>query len=469
MSKNDHVLKLDTFKPRHYQLDLIKAFEQDKIKRLLCVWPRRAGKDLTSFNIMLRAALRLVGTYYIVYPTFSQGRRILWDGITNDGVRFRDFIPQELLYKTNEQQMKITLVNGSQIQIVGSDKFDRLVGVNIRGCILSEFSLQDPRGYLFLRPILTAQDPEGWAIFISTPRGKNHMWDLYNIANQHRAWYVSHLTVEDTQHISLDRIQKEKEEGLMSDDMIAQEYYCSFTVGIEGAYYAKYIDTMRLEERIGRVPFELGYPVYTAWDIGVRDSSCIIMYQVINRSVHIIDCYENSKEGLEHYIGVLNSKSYKDHYGKHYAPHDIMVTEWGTGLSRYDKARELGIHFETRRLKDNRPTSAVPAVSIMDGIEAVRSTLGRVYIDEEKCKPLIRALENYRQEYDHKRKVYKEKPLHDQFSHFADAMRYLCLSLSKLGSGMSAEDIDSAYRKSLFQDELPPMFNQPRDITKYYR
>ena len=445
-------VNLDKFKPRDYQLDFIRAFESGKYKRLMLIWPRRAGKDFCAFNALLRAAIRRVGTYYIVYPTFSQGRRCVWDAITNDGVRFRDFIPNELIHKANEQLMRITLINGSQLQIVGSDNFDALVGVNLAGAIFSEYALQDPRGYQFLRPVLTANN--GWAAFISTPRGKNTLFDLYQIAKQSKDWWVSHLTVEDTKHISLDLIEKERAEGVMSDDLIQQEYYCSFTQGIEGSYYSKYVDTARAENRIGAVPWDPNYKVHTAWDLGPsRDDTAIIFFQEVGRSIHLIDCYSNTKQGFEHYAKVLAEKPYI--YGKHIAPFDIAVFEMGSGMTRYERARSLGIEFVV---------APPPAkVDRMDGIEAVRSTFGRLWIDAVKCEKLIKAIENYRQEWDSKKNVYKLNPLHDWSSHFADSLRYLCISLDKISEGMTQADINRIYKNKMHGTDLPREFVQPHE------
>jgi len=444
---NDLVVDLNKFKPRPYQLKLLQGFECQGFKRLLVIWPRRAGKDFTAFNILLRAALKRVATYYIVLPTFSQGRRVIWDAITNDGIRFRDFIPDKLIMKTNEQLMRITLVNGSQIQIVGSDNYDALVGVNLGGAIFSEYALQDPRGYQFLRPVLTAND--GWAIFISTPRGKNSLFELYEIARNHPDWWVSHLTVEDTKHIPLDLIEKERQEGLMSEDLIQQEYYCSFTMGVEGSYYAKYLDKARLECRIGIVPWEPAFQVHTAWDIGVRDSTSVIFFQTIGQTTRLIDYYENSKEGLEHYVHMLSTKPYT--YGQHIAPPDIAVKEWGSGMTRIEKAKQLGIKFRV-----------APALGIMDGIEAVRSMFGRIWIDEKRCVKLIKSLDNYRQEWDERKKVYKSHPLHDGNSHAADAMRYLAITMPKMRDGMTQEDINRKHREIMFGGDLPREFIQPR-------
>lgn len=344
--------------------------------------------------------------------------------------------------------MKIRFKNGSLLQLVGSDNFDSLMGTNPQGVVFSEYALQDPRAYQYIRPILTAND--GWALFISTPRGKNHLWELYQIAlHSPNTWFCLKLTLDDTQHIPIREIDKERAEGIMSEDLIQQEYYTSFTMGVEGSYYAKYIDKMRLDGRIGDVPWQNGFRVHTAWDIGVRDSTTIIFFQTIGATVRIIDCYENSKQGLDHYAAVLQSKPYL--YGKHIAPHDIQVKEWGSGITRIEKARQLGIEFVV-----------APDVSIMDGIEDVRAKLGSIWIDGVKGLPLIKALENYRQEYDAKKRVYKTVPLHDIYSHFADSMRYLCVTLPKTRDGLSPEELDRRYQEAVYGTPLRGVFgNDP--------
>jgi len=419
--------------------------------------PRRAGKDITAFNLMLRAALKTVGVYYYVFPTYAQAKKCVWDSITNTGERFVDYILPDLVVSKNSQEMKITLKNDSLIQLVGSDNIDSLVGTNPRGVVFSEYALQSPLAYQFLRPILLANN--GWALFISTPRGKNHMWELYNIASNSEDWYVYKLSVDDTQHIPIEEIEKERREGLMSDDLIEQEYYCSFNAGVEGAYYSKYMNKMRLNGQIGVVPWEPTFLVHTAWDLGVNDPTAIIFFQISGQVVRIIDCYQKSDEGLAHFVNYIKSKDYT--YGKHFAPHDIQVREWGTALTRYEQAKRMGLKFTPIIQKKE------PLIPLEDGIECVRASLSKIWIDEVKCKELIRSLENYRQEYDQKRKVYKPKPLHNWASHFADAMRYLCISLPKTRDGMTSEDIERNYRKAVYGTdmELPEFF---RDQTRKY-
>jgi len=442
----ERVVRLDRFKPRDYQIPIFDAFENKGYKRIMIVFPRRAGKDLTAFNVMIRAAIRKIGVYYYIFPTYSQAKKAIWDSITNDGVKFLDFIPEELIVGKNSQEMKITLINDSIIQFVGSTDYDRLMGTNPRGCVFSEYALQDPRAYQFIRPILTAND--GWAIFVSTPRGMhNALYDLYQIAIQSDDWFTSKLTIEDTKHISMDLIEKERKEGIMSEDLIQQEYFTSFSLGIEGGYYTKIMDRLRTAGHVCPVPLENGFQVHTSWDLGVRDSTTIIFFQTIGQTVRVIDYYENSKEGLEHYISVLRQKGYI--YGKHIAPHDIRVREFGSGITRYEKARQLGIAFT---IADN--------ISIEDGIEAVRTALPKIWFDSSKCVELIKAIENYRQEYDSKKKIYHPRPYHNWASHAADNLRYLAVSLSKLAPGSSPEDLDRRYREARYGEanNMPKFF-----------
>lgn len=422
-------IALNKFKLRPFQIPIVDALENKGYRRVLACWPRRAGKDVTAFNYCIRYLLKNICVIYYIFPTYSQGRKILWESINNDGQRILEYIPPEVIESTNSQEMKIRFKNGSLFQVVGSDNFDSLVGTNPKGIVFSEYALQDPRAYQYLRPILAAND--GWALFLSTPRGKNHFYELYQMAIHNPEWFVYKLSLDDTKHIPQIEIERERAEGIMSEDLIQQEYYTSFEMGVEGSYYAKYMDRMRLKGQIGMVPWEPAFKVHTAWDLGVRDSTCIIFFQAIGTTVRIIDCYDKNKEGLEHYVGVINSKPYS--YGKHIAPHDIKVKEFGSGMTRLEKASQLGIKF-----------IVAPDLSIMDGIESVRSSLAKIWIDE-KCTPLIKALEGYRQEFDAKRRVYKSNPLHDQNSHYCFTSDTLVLTRTGIRQIIDVKDNDEVH------------------------
>ncbi len=445
MKRNEAASLKHKFVPRDYQLEIAKAFEIDGFKKLICCMPRRSGKDILWFNLTKRAALRRVGTYFYMFPTYAQAKKVIWQSTSNEGIRFLDWVAPELIESSNSQDMSIRLTNGSLIQLVGSDDIDSLVGTNPIGCVYSEAALQDPRAYQFIRPILAAND--GWAAFISTPRGKNWFYELFEIAKHSSDWFAYKLTLDDTKHIPLAEIDKERADGIMSEDLIQQEYYTSWDMGVEGAYYSRYLDRMRVQSRISDCPWVSEHKVHTAWDLGMADQTCIIMFQTIGQTLRIIDYYENSGVGLDHYIKILNEKPYI--WGKHIAPHDIKVRELGTGMSRLEKARQMGLSF-----------TVAPDLSIEDGIESVRASMSKMWIDEVKCAKLIKALENYRHEYDDKKKVYKSNALHNWASHAADAMRYLCISLPKTKDGASAADIERNYREAMggTQSHLPSVF-----------
>jgi len=183
------VLRLDKYQPREYQIPLIDAVENKGFKKILALWCRRSGKDITAWNLVIRMAIRKTGVYFYCLPTFKQARLVLWDSMTNDGIRYLDYIPKELIANINMQEMKIRLINNSLIELIGSDTYDTsLVGTNPNCIIFSEYALSDERAYNYIRPILNAND--GTVIVLSTPRGHNHFYSLYEIAINSPDWWV---------------------------------------------------------------------------------------------------------------------------------------------------------------------------------------------------------------------------------------------------------------------------------------
>ena len=214
------------YTPREYQLPLWEAFDSG-YNRLLQLWHRRSGKDKTDLNLVAREMQENIGTYYYFFPTYSQGKKALWEGIGRDGFKYIDHFPKELLDgKPNESEMKIRYKSGSLFQIIGTDDVDKIMGTNPRGCVFSEYSLQHPKAWEYIRPIL--RENKGWAMFNYTPRGKNHGYDLYQMAKNNPKWFVSKLTINDTDVLTEEDMQEERDAG-MSEEMIQQEFYCSFT------------------------------------------------------------------------------------------------------------------------------------------------------------------------------------------------------------------------------------------------
>ena len=403
------------WRPRDYQLDLWNYLEKGG-KRAVAVWHRRAGKDLVSINWCASQALKRKGLYWHLLPTYNQGRKIVWDGMTKEGRSFIEHFPKDLWASVNNTDMRLELKNGSIYQIVGTDNVDRLVGSNPLGVVFSEYSLQDPRAWNLVRPILAENG--GWALFIYTARGRNHGYDMFNMASGNERWFSQRLTVEDTKAVSMEAIEDERGAG-MPEELIQQEFYCSFDAPLVGSYYGSLMAKALAEERIKDVPYEPRLEVHTAWDLGMGDSTAIIFFQQHGNEYRIIDFYENQGEGIPHYVKIIREKDYV--YGKHIAPHDIKVREMGTGKSRWEVARDLGLRFYI-----------CPYILIEDGIEAARTIIPRCYFDTKRCNYLVEALRQYRKDYDDKRNAHRDKPLHDWTSHAADAFRYLALGTRDL-------------------------------------
>jgi hypothetical protein len=425
------------FEPRDYQRPLFEAFDSG-FKRGIALWHRRSGKDITAINLMAKKMYERVGTYFYFFPTYQQGKKVIWNGMTKDGKKFLDFIPKQLRKRVDNTEMLIEMSNGSIFQIVGTDNIDSIVGTNPIGSVFSEYALQDPRAWGFIRPILAEND--GWALFNYTPRGQNHGYDIWRIAEDDPSiWFSQKLTTDDTKAIKKKILKQELKEivKLWGDEALyRQEYFCDFTVPISGAYYAAAMMLAQKEERITSVPYDPNAQVDTFWDLGVGDSTAIWFAQQVKKEIHLIDYYETSGEGLNHYIKHLKEKPYV--YGRHYAPHDIEVRELSTGKTRKETAQKLGIDFDV-----------APRLDVDEGIDAARRLLPQCWFDMQKCELGINALRNYRKEFDEKNRTYKNRPVHDWSSHGSDAFRYLATSWgTALGD---ADDYNFPDDKRLFR------------------
>lgn len=430
------------YEPRPYQVNVLQALDEG-VRNVCWVVHRRGGKDTTLWNHVIKEAYMHPGVYYYLLPTFAQAKRVLWDGMTNNGKRFLDYIPKSIIDGSpNNTEMKVW-INGahgkSLIQLSGGDSYDNLMGTNPRGVVFSEWSLMDPNSYEFMKPILAANG--GWCAFIYTPRGKNHGWDLAEIARRNpKEWFFESLTVADTGVLSEEQIEAERRKG-MPQDLIEQEFYCNFNRGQEGSYYGRQIDDLRKKGHITHVEYDPAIPVKTSWDLGIGDSTAIWWYQIVGKELHMINYYENSGEGLPHYARVLDDYRRLTGcvYDFHASPHDIVCRELSTGTTRLEAARRLGINFRV-----------VPRTSLESGIEAVRSILHRCWFDEKSCEKGVKALENYRKEYNEKFRVYSDRPKHDYASHGSDAFRMLAVSLNNFRSDGGVDDLQYEKMKGLW-------------------
>jgi phage terminase large subunit len=429
------------FTPRRYQLPVLRALDGG-CTRAVAVWHRRSGKEKTFINYTARKCIDRVGTYFYAFPTYTQGKRAIWDGRDRDGFPFLGHFPPEIVKAKDATELKITLINGSIFQLVGTDNIDSLMSTNPLGVVFAEYSLQDPRGWDYLRPIL--RENGGWAVFDYTPRGKNHGYTLYEMARKLQAdgdpaWFAQRLTVADTGVISPAEIEAERREG-MDEEMIQQEYYCSFAGAMQGSIFGKQMDEADQEGRICAVPWQREFPVSTWWDIGTGDATAIWFTQDVGREVHVIDYYENSGPGvgIDHYIRYLQSKPYI--WGTHNGPHDMRANSFAAGgISAWDQARALGIHFEV-----------VPrVVDKQDSINAARAFVGRCWFDRVKTERGRLALISYHRTWDERRRMYSTAPYHDWSADGADGFQCLAMGHKTTVQRRAAEGGERESRRML--------------------
>jgi len=406
------------FTPRSYQKKLLKALDSG-IKRAVVVWPRRHGKDKTILNWCIKTiADGQPQICFYCLPELKHGRKVIWDAIDNSGFAFKNHFPKELIANLNNSDMKVTFTNGSIFQVVGSDTYDSLIGSNPKIVVFSEYGVTNPRAWDFLRPILDNPENKGTAIFIGTCRGKNHFYKLFKMAQleENKAtWFSELLTNDDTHLLSDDDFTRMRREG-MSEELIQQEFFCSWEGLIEGSIYGNYLGVAEREQRICHVPYDINYLVHTAWDIGL-DATAVTFFQLIGNEIHIIDHYETKNVAMIGSINEIKSRPYQ--YGIHFSPHDGRNRSVTTGSCFVDLAEQMGLNMEV--IPNDK--------SIADGIEIVKGTFNRMFFDKVKCEYLISCLQSYHTEYDEKLQKYRAQPCHDWASHSSDSVRYMCLAI----------------------------------------
>lgn len=187
---------------------------------------------------------------------------------------------------------------------------------------------------------------------------------------------------------------------------------------LDGAVYAKEIREATESGRITRVPYDASKPVHTFWDLGWADRTSIWFAQVIGFEFRLIDYYENNRQALPHYLQTLQSKAYV--YGTDWLPHDAQAKQLGTGKSIQELLEAAG-----------RTVEIVPMLSVADGINAARTVFSRCWFDEQKCSDGLQALRRYRYDTNQQTGMTKRTPLHDDYSHGADAFRYFAVAISE--------------------------------------
>jgi phage terminase large subunit len=434
----------ENFNPRWYQREFMLYTQNTREARAMAVWPRRSGKDLTALEDTLAEAHDTVGLYWHCLPVYEQARKACWTAFvgSQEGARLMDYVfPREVRIRPNEYTptaatMLVELKNGSVVQFVGSDTIDRLVGSGPRRVNFSEFALSKPTAWPLVQPMLV--ENHGKATFLFTPRARNHAWKLFEAWRKDPGYFVSYHDIFDigiyTEKEAQAILARAAAEG-MPEELIQQEYLCSFTASLVGSYYGRLLEALELKGALG-LPFE--HPrdgIITAWDLGISDSTAIWVYRLTSSGADFIAHYEANGHPISHYLDWLDrlAETLGLEYSLHVFPHDAKARSLVTGQSVLEHAApRLGVD----------KMMVLPAMSLLDGIEAARWLLQQTVRFHQRCADHdgdarvsdgIEALRQYHKKWDDETKSFGLHPEHDWTSHTADAFRMAALSIRLAG------------------------------------
>lgn len=399
---------------RTYQSPFWRAMASGKTRRAAVIWPRRAGKDRTSMAMTSVMAVKRPGVYWHMLPTNVQARKVIWDAVDRrTGKSVLDVVfPPGMVKAKNDAEMGIELRTGSRWYAVGSDNYNRLVGSDPLGVVFSEYSLADPSAWNYIRPILAENG--GWAVFLYTPRGRNHGFSLYNMASSNPDWFCELLTTDQTKHISQEDIDAERKAG-MPEEMIQQEFYCSFAAGALGAYFGKEMEKARSEKRIGDVKWDEGYSTEMWLDLGYNDVAAVWIVQPRGVTLCAVKYEEFRTMSIPKICDEVKKWGYKIDLIR--LPHDGEVHDQTSGMTRTEQYEE---RLNARSEGSPRPKGRD---ELLEQLNATRQLIGTMHFDAIGCEKGIYALESYCRDWDDKLIRFKDTPKHDWASHGADALR----------------------------------------------
>ena len=385
-------------------------FHESSKRWRVIVAHRRAGKTVATVNQLIRSALtcdKPNPRCAYVAPLYKQAKDVAWSYVKE----FTRVIPGA---EANESELRDGLPNGGRVRLYGADNPHGMCGMDLVDFVLDEFADMRPRVLPeIIRPALS--DRKGSLTIIGTPRGHNDFYKAWQGAQNDADWYGVMLRASETGLVDAEELAAARK--LMTPEQYEQEFECSFEAAIQGAYWGKEMAQAERDGRICDVPVDPTQPVWTAWDIGMRDYTSIWFFQILAGGIHVVDFYENNQKSAGHYAEVVKGKGYD--LGPCFFPHDGMVKEWGSleePKSRIEVLQSVGL----------KPW-LIPKHALMDGIQAGRTTIPRARFDRTRCAEGIEALKQYRSEYDEERKILRDTPLHDWSSHAADAWRYLAM------------------------------------------
>lgn len=432
------------FRVRWYQQEFHQALAQRTHDRLMAVWHRRAGKDEVTLDAERTLALKDPGTYWHCFPEQKQARKAIWNGVDGHTGKRRIFqaFPEKIIARMQDDDMFIEFKKEycggktSTWQMIGSDRYDSTVGSGPKGITYSEWALSNPSAWAYHSPMI--RESGGYAAFITTPRGNNHAKTMAERAQRNPAtWFFQQLSIEDTGALSTEVLKEALEEyqdlyGLeLGQAFFEQEYYCSWSGAMVGAYWGAEMFRAERQGRLRRQPVSWSHPIHCVMDLGKAVNNPLWFFQVIAGVPYIIDFFRPDSEDLDDWLEWMDNKGYNT--GAIYVPHDIMVTEWGSSRTRLEILESKAGLSRVRR---------VPKVSLADGLQAGRKTINEAVFhkgdtysldkdERERAERMdlgLSGLQSYRRKYDDELKRFQDNPLKDWAEHIGSAFRYLGLA-----------------------------------------
>ena len=411
-SKTDENTIETGYTPREPQKEIHRAVKENRWT--VAVAHRRMGKTVAAINQLIHSALKCEKKspqFAYIAPTYGQAKRIAWNYLVD--------YTRPLGGTANVSELRVDFM-GRRISLYGADNPDSIRGIYLDGVVIDEIGDVHPSLFTeVIRPALS--DRLGWALFIGTPKGANHFKELRDFADDssNDTWTLREFKASETGLIP--EAELEDARKAMGENKYQQEFEVSFDSPIIGSYYGELLKDISSSNHIRDIPTEAATGKFTAWDLGISDSTSIWVCETIGGEVRLMDYYENHGQGLDHYIAWLDENKYRDY--THILPHDVQVRELQTGKSRYEFLTDAGLNIDI-----------APKSGVEDGIMAVRKMLPNCYFNKDTTKFGVECLRNYRRVFNEKLNVYQEKPLHDWASHCADAFRYLALGIDTSGT-----------------------------------
>lgn len=404
----DEIEEIDLgYRPRAPQLQIHDAVNKHRF--VVVTAHRRMGKTVSAINQLIHSALNCDKPnprFAYIAPTFTQAKRIAFDYLKQ--------YTRPMDATVNIAELRVDFFD-KRISLYGADNYDSLRGIYLDGVCIDEIGdIQPALWNEVIRPALA--DRKGYALFIGTPKGANFFKDLRDFAEAGTDnWKLLEFKASETK--ILDQEELDAAYRAMGEDKFMQEFECSFATPVEGSYYGSMVNDLYDQGRVTEIVHDGIAKTYTAWDLGMGDSTAIWVMQKVGQEIRLIDFLENHGVGLDYYVKWIKDKGYAT--AEHLLPHDVQVRELGTGKTRKEMIEESGLNV-----------TVVAKLGVDDGIQAVRRLLPRCWFDL-KTKQGLDALRNYKREYDEKRDVFFDRPVHDWCSHAADAFRYLAVGLNE--------------------------------------